>query len=106
MIQFHLDVIQIVSFLVAVVSPLLVGLVTTRLTSSAIKAWLLAGIAAITGLGSEFIQTINEGGVYDLGAGIISAVTAFVIAVGMHYGIYKPTGTSEALQDVGTKNTQ
>lgn len=106
MIEFHLDTIQIVTFLVAVVSPLLVGLVTTRVTAAATKAWLLAGLAAATGLGSELVASLTEGTTYDLGQGLVSAVTAFVIAVGLHYGLYKPAGASEKLQKVGEHTSQ
>lgn len=101
MIEFHLDALQIITFLVAVVSPLAVGLVTTRVTASSTKAWLLAAISAVTGLGAELIQSLSNGTPYDLGQGLIAAVTAFIIAVGMHYGLYKPTGTSDTLKDVG-----
>lgn len=106
MIEFNIDAIQIITFLVAVASPLLVGLVTTRVTAAGVKATLLAGIAALTGLGSELVASLTEGTTYDLGQGLVAAVTAFVIAVGLHYGLYKPTGASEALQKVGEHNSQ
>lgn len=105
MIEFHLDALQIITFFVAVVAPLLVGLVTTRVTAANVKAWLLAALAAVTGLGSELIQSLTEGTVYDLGQGLIGAVTAFIIGVALHYGLYKPTGTSTALQKVGEHTT-
>lgn len=106
MIDFNLDAIQIVTFLVATVSPLLVGLVTTRVTAASTKAWLLAAIAAVTGFGSEFLATVTEGGVYDVGTGLVTAITAFLIAVGLHYGLYKPVGASEKLQKVGEHTSQ
>lgn len=99
--EFHFDAIQIVTFLVAVVSPLLVGLVTKRVTASGTKAILLAGIAAVTGFGSELVAALTQGQVYDAGTGLITALTAFVVAVALHYGLYKPTGVSGKAQDVG-----
>lgn len=105
LVEFNLNALQIVTFLVAVVSPLLVGLVTTRVTASGVKAWLLAGIAALTGLGAELISAITTGEIYDLGTGFITAITAFVVAVGMHYGLYKPGGATEKVQAIGAHTT-
>lgn len=101
MIEFNLSLLQIVTFAVAVISPLLVGLVSTRVTSSAHKAWLLAGLAALTGLGSELVNALTQNEVYDLGTGLITAFTAFIIGVGLHYGLYKPTGTTDKVLESG-----
>lgn len=101
LVEFNLSALQIITFIVAVILPLLVGLVTKKVTDPGTKATLLAGLAAVTGLGAELVSALTQGEVYDLGSGIITAVTAFVVAVAIHYGIYKPTGATEKVQSIG-----
>jgi len=99
-IEFNLPWPVILGMVVSVILPLIVGLVTTRVTNSGLKAVLLAALAAITGLGTELIAALNSGQTYDLGNGIVLALTSFLIAVGLHYGIYKPTTLSAKAQNV------
>lgn len=102
-ISFDLPPALILGLVVSTILPLLVGLVTKTVTSPSVKAVLLAALAAVTGLGTELLASINAGTTYDLGTGLVLALTSFVVAVGLHYGIWKPTGTSHALQEVGSK---
>lgn len=106
MFTFDISLLQGLTFLVAVISPLLVGLVTTRVTAASTKAWLLAGISALTGFGSEAINAINSGEIYNIGTGLVTAGTAFIVAVSLHYGLYKNIGVSEKLQEVGSHTTK
>jgi predicted Na+-dependent transporter len=101
MIDFDLNWTMVLGLVVSVLLPLVVGLVTTRMTDSGAKAALLAGLAALTGLLTEMANAISLEQPYNLAAGLIFAITSFVIAVGMHFGLYKPTGTSARLQAVG-----
>jgi hypothetical protein len=93
--------IQLLTLLVTVLLPLLVGLVTTSTVAGGTKALLLAALAAATGLGGELLDALTRGQVYDLAAGLSTALTAFLIAVGLHYGLWKPLGLSRRLQLVG-----
>lgn len=102
-ITFDLEPGLIVGLLVTTVLPLLVGLVTKSNTSSGVKAALLAGLAALTGIGTELLVSIQAGTPYDLGTGLVFAVASFITSVGLHYGLYKPTGTTAAVQEVGVK---
>lgn len=102
MFDFNISLLQALTFLVAVVSPVLVGLVTTRVTSSGRKAVLLAAVAAVTGFGSEIINALNTQTLYNLGDGLVAALTAFVIAVAFHYGLWKPTHVSDKALAVGS----
>ncbi|MUG03533.1 hypothetical protein ECC01_21315 [Bacillus tequilensis] len=98
---FSIDPALVIQLLISTVLPLLVGLVTTRVTDSSVKAWLLAGLSLVTSLVVELGDHLATGTTYDIGQGLLLALPTFLIAVGLHYGIYKPTGTSEALQRVG-----
>jgi hypothetical protein len=93
----------IVSLLVGVILPLIVGLVTTRVTNSGARATLLAALAAATGLLTELGESLTAGTPYDIGVGGLAALAAFLTGVGLHFGLYKPTGAASALQRVGSK---
>lgn len=102
MIEFDIPLPLVVGLLISTVLPLLVGLVTKTVTSSGAKAALLAGLAAVNGLAVEFAASLNAGEPYNIGTGLVIALGSFLVAVGLHYGLYKPTGTSESLQKVGS----
>ncbi|WP_066038645.1 hypothetical protein [Herbiconiux solani] len=104
MITFDLPPVLIVGLIVSTILPLIVGLVTKVVTDPGVKAIILAGLAAVTGLGTEFLNAITSGTSYDLGTGLVLAVTSFLIAVGLHFGIWKPTGAAGAVQRVGAKH--
>ena len=99
-LSFNLPPALIVGLLVSTVLPILTGLVTTRVTSPRFKAIILAAMAAVTGLLTELLASINAGSVYDLGNGLFLALTAFLIATAMHFGLWKPTQVSAKVQDV------
>lgn len=101
---FTLDPAAVVQFLIAVVLPVLVGLVTTRVVSGASKAWLLAGLTLATSLLVELARAIDQGTTFDLGVALMTALPAFVVSVSTHYGLWKPTGVSAAVQSVGAKH--
>lgn len=97
----------IVGMIVSVVLPILVGLVTKRVTASGTRAVILAILAAVTGLLTELGNALTAGVTYNLGMGLVFALASFLVAVGMHFGIYKPTGASTAAQNAlgGNKPT-
>ncbi|MFC9441529.1 MULTISPECIES: hypothetical protein [unclassified Brevibacterium] len=100
--EFNLDIWQIIQLCVSTVFPLLVGLVTKLSTSGGVRAVLLAVIALVTSLGTEALAANTAGQVYDLGQGLMTGLTSFLIAVGMYYGLWKPTGAAVAVQAVGS----
>ena len=104
-IVFNLSLATIVQILLAVILPILVGLVTTRVTSSAAKAWLLAGLTAVTSLLVELGSSIANGAPYDLGVALLAVIPAFAISVAMYYGLWKPTGTAERVKDLGNTSS-
>ncbi len=81
------------------VLPLVVGLVTTRVTSSGAKAVILLALNAVAGLLDQFFLT-PEG--FDWKGVGITVLASFIVGVATHFGLWKPLGASEALQDVGS----
>lgn len=99
-VVFTLDWAVVIQILLAVVMPLLVGLVTTRVTSGSIKAWLLAGLTLVTSIITQVGAAIATGMPFDLGVALLSTIGAFIVSVGTYYGLLKPTGIAGAAQDV------
>lgn len=94
---------QLLTLLASTVFPLLVGLVTTREADPSRRAVLLAALSVLTPLVSELAHALATGTVFDLSAALLTALTAFLVAVGLHFGLWKPTGLSEAAKDAGVK---
>jgi hypothetical protein len=90
----------VIGMLVSTVLPVLVGLVTTRVTHSGIQAILLAGLAAATGLLTELGNAIAQGVAFDMGTGLALALGSFIVAVALHYGFWKPTTVTAKAQAV------
>lgn len=80
--------------------PLLVGLVTTRMTSGGLKATVLLLLSAVNGFLVEY-QGREDG--YVLGDAILLTLVSFVISVAMHFGLLKPTGVAAKAQAVGIR---
>lgn len=88
---------MLVTVLIGLIGPIAVGLVTKTSTSSAVKAVLLLTIAALVGVGQGFIDT-PAGEVWNWQIAVFNAAVAWVAAVSTHFGLYKPTGVSDAAQ--------
>lgn len=105
MLSFTINWVLVLTLVVTIILPVLVGLVTKVETNPNVKALLLAALSAIVGLGSEVLTAMNTNAPYDLGAGLIKFVGIFVVAVAIHYGFWKPTGVATAAQGVGSTST-
>lgn len=99
MIVVGVDPAQVLNLFAAVIFPVLVGLVSTKMTRSGTKAALLAGLSVVSGIATEAGAAIADGTQYDLGSALLVGLGAFVIAVATHYGFWKPTGVSGKAQD-------
>ena len=99
-IVFSVNPALVVQLLLAVILPIVVGFVTTRVTSGAKKAWLLAGLTLVTSVLTGFGAALANSVAFDLGLALIAAIGQFAISVAMYYGLWKPTGVGEAAQNV------
>lgn len=99
---FTLDLAALIQLAVAFVLPVVVGLVTTRVTSAAVKAWLLAGLTLATSLLVELGRAVETGTTFDLGVALTAALPAFIVSVATHYGLWKPTGVTATVQAIGS----
>lgn len=101
MIEFTLPLPVLLGLLSGVVMPVLVGVVTARVTNSSLKAVLLAALAFGTQLAIELGEALSSGAPYDLGLALVSGLGTFIVAVAIHFGFWKPAGVSAAVQSVG-----
>ncbi|MDY7542588.1 MULTISPECIES: hypothetical protein [unclassified Cryobacterium] len=102
MISFAFNLSLLLWLLIAVILPILVGLVTTKETSPGRKAIYLAGLALVAGLLAQLLAAIQAGTTYDLFTGLVQGLGTFLIAVALHFGLWKPTGIADAAQTLGT----
>lgn len=100
MFVFTLDPALVVQLILAVFLPIGVGLVTTRVTSGAKKAWLLAGLSLVASLFTQLGAALASHSAFDIGLALLAVIPAFAISVATYYGLWKPTGIGQAAQDV------
>jgi|SRR5690242_21865266 hypothetical protein len=93
----NLDKAYWLGLLVSVVLPVLVGLVTTRVTNAGIKAVLLLALSTATGFVTEYAGPHDAG--YSVGTAAVLALVSFGTGVLSHFGFWKPVGVSGRAQD-------
>lgn len=103
MIVFDIPIWQLLQFVVAIVLPAVVGLVTTRATDPGLKAVLLLVLSIASSLLTELAAALQTGSTYNLGLALLFALGTFITGVAIHYGLLKPVGVSDRL--AGTLRT-
>lgn len=93
----HLDSAYWLGLLISVVLPVLVGLVTTRVTSAGVKSVLLLALSTATGFLVELAGPHDAG--YSVQTAAVLSLVSFAIGVLSHFGLLKPTGISGKAQD-------
>ena len=92
--MFVIDV-AILSIILGTVLPILVGIVTTKLESGRLKGVLLLTLAALGGLVSTGVA--GEG--VFTSQSLIAAGVSYVTALASYYGVYKPRGVADYVQE-------
>lgn len=101
---FRVDWPQLLNLLIAVILPVLVGVVTTSNVRSAWKAVLLATLSLVSGLASALLTAILNGVPFDVIAAFLTGLAAWIIALATYAGFWKPTGVAAAAQRVGVRS--
>ncbi|MEH0657767.1 hypothetical protein QA860_08470 [Streptomyces stelliscabiei] len=92
----NLDQAYWLGLLVSVILPVLVGLVTTRVTHAGVKAVLLLALSGVNGF---LVEYAAGGPGYDVGTAAVLALVAFATGVLAHFGLWKPVGVAAKAQD-------
>jgi hypothetical protein len=95
--QVNLDAAYWLGLVTSVVLPVLVGLVTTRVTSAGTKSVLLLALSTVNGFVVEYAGPHPSG--YSVGTAAVLSLVSFGTGVLAHFGLWKPTGVSGAAQD-------
>ncbi|RSS59776.1 hypothetical protein [Streptomyces sp. WAC01280] len=82
--------------LISVVLPVLVGLVTTRVTHAGTKAVLLLALSVLNGF---LVELAAPGPGWHAGTAAVLALVSFATGVLSHFGLWKPTGLAGKAQD-------
>jgi len=90
----HFDLAQVLSMVVGIFLPVLVGLVTKQTANPGVRAVLLAALSAVSSFLAEWLDTLNAGTAFDVGSTLLTVLGTFVVAVATHFGLWSPTGVS------------
>lgn len=88
-----LDLQTVLSLLVAMVFPVLNGLIT-RWHASVLRTYLQLLFAAVVGFVGEWLAHLNAGDEYDWRKAALVAVMALVTAIATQAGVWAPLGVS------------
>jgi pheromone shutdown protein TraB len=99
-VTFSLNGGVIVQLLLTIIMPIVVAFVTQRTTSSAAKAWLLAGLTLVSSILTGIGSAIAAGTPFDIGVALLLAFPQFAISAATYHGLWKPTGIAQKVQDI------
>jgi VIT1/CCC1 family predicted Fe2+/Mn2+ transporter len=85
---------QIISILVGGVLPLVTGFVTKSTVSPGFRAVVLLVLSGATAVLTDFLGSLNGGTAFDWGTALVAALLTFLTGVGMHFGLWNPTGAA------------
>lgn len=94
MVIVPLDVLNLV---LAAVLPILVALVTARFANSGVKTLILV---ALTVLSTSLQHVFDDGGALQWRPFLLTTTLQFLMSVGFHFGLLKPTGITGAAGSV------
>lgn len=107
MVTFEPNWLMLAQTLVYMILPLVVALVTTRMTPGNVKAVLLLALSAVTSFATELVEFFTAGaqGTYDLFGATLMTLVGFVFAVATHFGVWRAENRAgrsitTSLQDV------
>lgn len=98
MLVFHLDGWYALSLALQIVLPVLVNLVTTRVTKPADKVYLLGLLTLLITGGTGALNAHDTGTVYDIGKGLLDGLGGFILSIAAYNG-WKLTGLTEKAKD-------
>ncbi|MBT8160970.1 MULTISPECIES: hypothetical protein [Arthrobacter] len=106
MIQFHVPLYLVLSVVGGTVFPVLVGLVTSKVTDSKLQAVYLAALSVLAPLVGSVADALQNHTAFDLGTALLTAIATFVTGVALHFGLWKPTGVADKAQSVFASDTR
>jgi hypothetical protein len=93
MIIWNVDWVMVLTFVVATLLPLLVAIVSTKLTDGKTKGILLAVLALATSILSGILDALVSGGTYDVGKQLVVLLGVFAWSVASYFGVWRAKGS-------------
>jgi hypothetical protein len=91
----------ILSLLIGVVLPVIVGYFTSGHLNSGVKATVLALLAGLTAVLAQWLDAVNNSQHFAWQTAVISAFATWLVAEATYFKIWKPSGVAETLKEVG-----
>lgn len=85
------------------VLPLLVGLITTKVTGRGVQFLLLSVLTLVSTVGIQVFQAHTAGLAVDLVQIVVQAVVNFSVSLLAHYNVWKPTNLTDLVLSVFSK---
>jgi len=98
MVAIDIDIITIINWVIAFGLPLLVGVITKRMSESLPKVLWLAGLNVVNSALGELARSLQEGTVWSLGSFLFTLMGALAVAYGAYSNVWKPTGAAARVQ--------
>lgn len=98
-VQFNMA--QVLSLIIGTVLPLVAGLVTRWNASPGARAVTLLVLASITAFLTEWLTAMQNHVGFDIGATLLTVLGTFLVGVGIHFGLWNPTGAANAVKQTG-----
>jgi hypothetical protein len=83
---------QWLNLLINILLPMVVAGITARTADGWAKAVTLLILSAVSGFGLSVIEAYNAGMPPDLGKSAWVALVGLIVAIGTHFGLWKPGG--------------
>ena len=84
------------SLMSGAIIPLLTGLVTKKMASSAVKSICTAVLSTVAGI----VSAAQLEGSIKLETAITNILIAFITAISLYYGLYRPTTAADKVQNI------
>lgn len=89
----------LLSLILTLLLPLAVAVVTTRVTSSAVKAMILLLLASVKTIVESAVAASNDSVPWAWAPVLMNVVINFGVAVAIYFGLWKPTGVATKTQE-------
>jgi len=96
---FQPDLGGLLSLVITVLLPIVVALITKRSQPAAVKAVLLLLFSAISTFLQAWVASLQAGESFVWTVVAYNVVVNFVLAIAIHFGLWKPTGATDTAQD-------
>lgn len=89
---FDFNLVLLLQAVLAVFLPLLVAVVTTKVTSSRARGLILALLTLVTSFLTELLGALTAGVPFDVFQWLLVALGSFLVSVGFHFGLWGASG--------------